>query len=205
LGVSPETAALRDTPRILLFAGSIRAGAYSGKVADAAEKELVLQGAEVTRISLGDFPLPIMNQDLEAEHGVPENAAKLARLFVAHNAVMICTPEYNGSMPPLLKNAIDWISRVKENGKSVRAFNGKVGCICSSSDGHFAGIRSASHLRQVLAHIQMEVIAPQVSVPNAGEAFDENGEFRAERLRNGMTRTCTALIDAASLRMMVDR
>lgn len=191
-------------PRILLFAGSIRTGAYSGKVADAAQKELALQGAEVTRISLGDFPLPIMNQDLEADEGVPENAAKLARLFVAHDAVMICTPEYNGSMPPLLKNAIDWISRVKENGKSLRAFNGKIGCICSSSDGQFAGIRSASHLRQVLAHIQMEVIAPQVSVPNAGEAFDENGDFKEERLRNGMSRACRVLIEAASLYMRAD-
>ena len=195
---------MRTAPRILLFTGSIRTGAYSGKVADAAQKELVLQGAEVTRISLGDFPLPIMNQDLEDEQGVPENAAKLARLIVSHDAVMICTPEYNGSMPPLLKNALDWITRVKENGRSVRAFNGKLGCICSSSDGHFAGIRSASHLRQVLAHIQMDVIAPEVSVPNAAEAFDENGGFKAERLRDGMSRACRALFEAASLRMRAD-
>lgn len=192
-------------PRILLFAGSTRTGAYSGKVADAAQKELALQAAEVTRISLGDFPLPIMNQDLEVEEGVPENAAKLARLILAHDAVMICTPEYNGSMPPLLKNAIDWITRVKEGGKGVRAFNGKLGCICSSSDGHFAGIRSASHLRQVLSHIQMELIAPQVSVPNAGEAFDDNGDFKEERLRAGMHRTCRILIETASLRMLADR
>lgn len=191
-------------PRILLFAGSTRTGAYSGKVADIAQKELALQGAEVTRISLGDFPLPIMNQDLEAEEGVPENAVKLARLFVTHDAVMICTPEYNGSMPPLLKNAIDWISRAKENGKSICAFSGRIGCICSSSEGYFAGVRSASHLRQVLAHIQMEVIAPQVSVPNASEAFDENGDFRAERLRSGMNHACKVLIQEAVLHMRTD-
>lgn len=191
-------------PRILLFAGSTRTGAYSGKVADLAQKELALQGAEVTRISLADFPLPIMNQDLEAEEGVPENAIKLARLFVAHDAVMICTPEYNGSMPPLLKNTIDWISRAKENGKSIRAFGGKIGCICSSSEGNFAGIRSASHLRQVLVHIQMEVIAPQVSVPNANEAFEENGEFKSERPRSGMNRTCKTLVEEAALHMRAD-
>ncbi|MBX3596633.1 MAG: NAD(P)H-dependent oxidoreductase [Rhizobiaceae bacterium] len=191
-------------PRILLFAGSIRTGAYSGKVAAAAQKELALQGAEVTRISLGDYPLPIMNQDLETEEGVPENAIKLARLFASHDAVMICTPEYNGSIPPLLKNAIDWISRAKENGKPIRAFSGRIGCICCSSNGHFAGIRSASHLRQVLAHIQMDVIASQVSVPNAGEAFDQNGDFKEERLRNGMNRTCKALIETASLCMQMD-
>src|SRR5690606_39682348 len=104
------------TPKILVFAGSIRSGAYSGKTADLAQKELAIQGAEVTRISLADYPLPFMDQDLEAEKGVPENAIKLARLFIAHDGILIATPEYNGSLPPLLKNAIDWISRVREDG-----------------------------------------------------------------------------------------
>ena len=71
--------------------------------------------------------------------------------------------------------------------------------ICSSSDGHFAGIRSANHLRAVLSHIQMEVIAPQVSVPSAGEAFDDDGNFREERLRKGMARLCSTLITHARL------
>lgn len=187
------------TPRILVFAGSTRTGAYSGKVADAATKELALQGANVTRISLADYPLPIMNEDLEKEQGVPENAVKLARLFVEHDAILIATPEYNGSMPPLLKNTIDWISRVrKEHGVPQRPLPGKVAAICSSSEGHFAGIRSAAHLRAVLAHIQMDVIAPQVSVPNAGGAFEADGNFREERLRNSMTRLCEALVERAA-------
>ena len=72
-----------------------------------------MQGAEVTRISLADYPLPIMDEDLESEKGVPENAVKLARLIAAHDALLIATPEYNGSIPPLLKNTIDWVSRVR--------------------------------------------------------------------------------------------
>ncbi|MDQ6434226.1 NAD(P)H-dependent oxidoreductase [Mesorhizobium sp. LHD-90] len=185
-------------PTILVFAGSIRTGAYSGRTADAAMKELALQGAEVTRISLADYPLPIMDQDLETEKGVPDNAVKLARLFVEHDAILIATPEYNGSMPPLLKNTIDWISRVRrDRGVPVRPLSGKVVALCSSSEGHFAGIRSAAHLRAVLSHIQMEVIAPQVSVPNAGVAFDEDGNFREERLRSGMERLCRTLIERA--------
>ncbi len=160
------------TPKILVFAGSIRSGAFSGKNADAAMKELALQGAEVTRISLADYPLPIMDQDLEAEKGVPDNALKLARLFVEHDGVLIATPEYNGSIPPLLKNTIDWISRVKgDRREPLKPFTGKVVAVCSSSDGHFAGIRSANHLRAVLSHIQMEVISPQVSVPNGGRGL----------------------------------
>jgi chromate reductase, NAD(P)H dehydrogenase (quinone) len=187
-------------PRILVFAGSIRTGAYSGKTADIAQRELALQGAEVTRISLADYPLPIMDQDLEREKGVPENAVRLARLFAAHDAILICTPEYNGSMPPLLKNVIDWVSRVKnDGGKPLRPYPGKVVGICSSSDGHFAGIRSATHLRAVLSHIQMEVISPQVSVPHGAEAFDEDGNFREERLRKGMERVCRTLIERARM------
>jgi hypothetical protein len=86
-------------------------------VADCAQKELAMQGAEVTRISLADYPLPIMDEDLEREKGIPENAYKLARLFASHDALLICTPEYNGSIPPLLKNTIDWVSRIsKDNG-----------------------------------------------------------------------------------------
>jgi chromate reductase len=187
-------------PKILVFAGSIRTGAYSGKVAGVAQKELALQGAEVTRISLADYPLPLMDQDLEAEKGIPENAYKLGRLIAAHDAVLICTPEYNGSIPPLVKNTIDWVSRIhRDNGRPITIYPGKVAAICSSSDGHFAGIRSANHLRAVLSHIQMEVIAPQVSVPNADEAFDADGEFKEERLRKGMTRLCATLITHARM------
>ena len=78
--------------KILVFAGSLRTGAYSDKTADAAMKELALQGAEVTRISLADYPLPIMDQDLEKEKGVPENAVRLARLIAGHDGVLIATP-----------------------------------------------------------------------------------------------------------------
>ena len=78
-----------------------------------------MQGAEVTRISLGDYPLPIMDEDLEKEKGIPENAVKLGRLIAAHDGLLIATPEYNGSLPPLLKNSIDWVSRVRRDGGRV--------------------------------------------------------------------------------------
>ena len=71
-------------PKILVFAGSVRSGAYSGRTADVAQKELAMQGAEVTRISLADYALPILDEDFEKEKGVPENAVKLGRLIIAH-------------------------------------------------------------------------------------------------------------------------
>lgn len=188
------------TPKILVFAGSIRSGAFSAKTADIAARTLALHGAEVTRISLADYPLPIMDEDLQKQEGIPANAYALARLIDAHDGLLIATPEYNSSIPPLLKNAIDWISRIKTDGeRSLRPLPGKVVAICSSSPGHFAGIRAASHLRQVLAHIQMDLVSPQCSVPNAEEAFDENGEFREERMSRSMQTVCRTLIEHAWL------
>ncbi|WP_246225894.1 NADPH-dependent FMN reductase [Chelativorans xinjiangense] len=188
-------------PKILVFAGSIRSGALSGKTADAAVKELALQGAEVTRISLADYPLPILNQDLEREKGVPENAVKLAHMLAAHDGLLIATPEYNSSLPPLLKNTIDWISRVKADaqGRSLRAFSGKPVALCSSSNGGYAGVRAINHLRAVLVHCQAEIVTPQCSVPRAQEAFDEKGDFLEERLQKAMARVCRTLIERARM------
>ncbi|MEW9806323.1 NADPH-dependent FMN reductase [Mesorhizobium sp. ZMM04-5] len=187
-------------PRILVFAGSLRTGAYSARTADAAMKELALQGADITRISLGDYALPLMDQDLEAEKGVPENALKLARQIAAHDGLMIASPEYNASIPPLLKNAIDWTSRVRrDGGRPFKPFEGKVAALCSSSDGAFAGVRGLYHLRAVLMACHVEVISPQCSVARASEAFDEDGQFREERLRHQMTTVCRTLIDRAAM------
>jgi len=187
-------------PRILVFAGSIRSGAFSGRTADAAQKELAMQGAEVTRISLGDYPLPIMDEDLEKEEGVPDSAVKLGRLIVAHDGLLIATPEYNGSIPPLLKNSIDWVSRLRNDGShSFRPLAGKVAGLCSSSKGPFAGIRCINHLRAVLVRCQMEVVTPECSVPEGGKAFDEDGNFRDERLRQSMERLCRTLIETSRM------
>lgn len=188
-------------PRILVFAGSTRIGAFSGRTADAATRELVLQGAEVTRISLADYPLPLMNQDLENEKGIPDPAIKLAYMINAHDGLLIATPEYNASIPPLLKNAIDWISRVNMDtqGRPLRIFKGKVIGLCSSSNGNYAGIRAINHLRAVLVHCQAEVISPQCSVPHGQDAFDDDGAFREERLRKSMTTVCQTLIERARM------
>jgi NAD(P)H-dependent FMN reductase len=188
------------TARILVFAGSIRTGAYSGRTADAAERELAMQGAEVTRISLADYPLPIMDQDLEKEKGIPENAMRLGRQIAAHDGFLIASPEYNSSIPPLLKNAIDWVSRIhKDGGVVFKPYAGKVAALCSSSEGNFAGVRGLYHLRSVLMNCQVEVITPQCSVGHAHEAFDENGQFKEERLRHTMENVAKTLIERASM------
>ncbi|MFC5586639.1 NADPH-dependent FMN reductase [Nitratireductor kimnyeongensis] len=188
------------TPKILVFAGSIRTGAFSGKTADAAMKELAQQGSEVTRISLADYPLPIMDQDLEKEKGIPDNAYRLGRLIAAHDGVLIASPEYNASIPPLLKNTVDWISRVsKDGGKPLRPWTGKPVGLCSSSDGNFAGIRGLYHLRAVLMNCKADIITQQCSVARAQDAFDENGNFKDDRTRGMMEAVCSSLIERARL------
>src|SRR3979411_3512329 len=100
--------------KILVSPGSLRSGSLNAKLAAAAAHEFVQMGAEVTRISLSDFPLPIYDGDLQAKSGVPKHAVNLKRMIGAHHGVLIVTPEYNSSLPPLLKNAIDWVTRVQD-------------------------------------------------------------------------------------------
>ena len=100
--------------KILVIPGSLRTGSLNARLAAAAAYEFAQAGAEVTRISLGDFPLPIYDGDLQAKSGVPKNAINLKRMIGAHHGVLIVTPEYNSSVPPLVKNAIDWVTRVQD-------------------------------------------------------------------------------------------
>ncbi|PWL19507.1 FMN reductase [Falsochrobactrum shanghaiense] len=186
------------SPRILVFAGSIRTGAFSGQMADAASQQLAELGAEVTRISLVDYPLPIMDEDLEKEKGVPENAMRLGRLFAAHDGLMICSPEYNASIPPLLKNTLDWVSRISKDGdKPFKPYAGLTVGLCSTSDGNFAGMRGLYHLRAVLMAVGTQIVTEQCSVAHASEAFNEDGRLKNERSAKALHRVCASLIEHA--------
>ncbi len=181
-------------PKILVFAGSSRSGAYSGKLAAAAALELAKTGAEVTRIALIDYPLPIIDEDLEKEKGIPDNAYRLARLFAAHDGMLICSPEYNASIPPLLKNTLDWVSRIsKDNAKPLKPYQGRIAALCSTSPGAFAGIRGLIHLRAVAVTLGMTVISEQCSIAGANDAFDENGLLKAPRSQAALANVANAL------------
>jgi NAD(P)H-dependent FMN reductase len=166
-------------PKILVFGGSIRSGSLSAKLAALAAKEIALADGDVTHISLADYPLPIYDGDLEAAKGVPENAMKLAGLIAANDGIFIATPEYNHSLPPLLKNAIDWTSRIR--GSSGIHYRGKVYAIGSTSDGMIGGARALIDLRKVLATgLGAIVIAERIEVGRAQDAFDETGHLIPE-------------------------
>jgi chromate reductase, NAD(P)H dehydrogenase (quinone) len=186
-------------PKILVFAGSNRTGAYSGALAAVAA--LGKAGADVTRIALADYPLPIMDEDLEKAEGIPQNAIRLGRMIAAHDGLLIVSPEYNSSIPPLLKNAIDWVSRIsKDEGRPFKPFNGRIAALCSTSPGTFAGIRGLYHLRSVCMNVGLTVITEQCSVGLADEAFAEDGSLKSPRSQAALdkvagvlTSTCRAL------------
>jgi chromate reductase, NAD(P)H dehydrogenase (quinone) len=185
--------------RILVLNGSNRSGSFSGKLADAAMREILRQEGEVTRIALIDYPLPLMDEDLEREKGIPENALKLARLIASHDGLYIATPEYNGSIPPLLKNVIDWVSRVSRDGdRPLKPYASKVAALGSSSTGTFAGIRAIAHLRAILAHVGIQVVSEQCSVPNAQNAFDDAGFLKDDRTQQNIEKSARSLLEQAA-------
>ena len=186
-------------PKILVFAGSIRTGSHNVRLAALATKELLLAGADVTRISLVDYAMPLYDGDLEARSGPPGNALKLKQLISAHQGVFIASPEYNASVTPLLKNTIDWISRVRERGEPpLAAYKNRVFALGGASDGAYGAMRSLMALRQVLElGCGALVIPDQIAVMRASEAFDEMDNLKDERAASLLKRVAERLTDMA--------
>jgi chromate reductase len=183
--------------KILVIPGSLRSGSHNGRLAALATKELTIAEAEVTRISLGDYPLPIYDADLAAKSGPPFNAVKLKQMMSAHGGVFIASPEYNASITPLLKNTIDWISAVRERGEpALAAYQNRVFALGAASPGRSGGMQSLIALRQVLAvGCRALVIPEQVTVPNAEQAFDERDELKDTRAAGQLKLVARRLID----------
>lgn len=183
-------------PRILVFPGSIRSGSFNASLADAAASILAGLGAEVTRISLADYPMPLVDEDLMSAEGVPENALKLARQIAAHDGVFLACPEYNASITPLMKNTIDWVSLVgTDGGRPLKAWAGKPVALGSASDGKFGGIRGLYHVRAVLMNVGCEVLSAQVGVSFASRAFDEVGMVKDDMGKPLLDAACRSLVE----------
>lgn len=166
-------------PKILCFSGSIRSGSINVRLLDAAIRELSSLDCEITRISLEDYILPIYNGDLEEKEGIPENAIKLAKLMAAHDGYFITCPEYNGSLSALMKNTIDWMTRVPV--EQAVPFKDKVAAIGACSPGGMGGIAMLYHLREILVRLGSLVVSEQVAVGNGFNAFDDMDRLTDER------------------------
>ena len=162
-------------PRILAFAGSARQQSLNKKLVQVAAQGARQAGAEVTVLDLRDYPLPLYDGDIEAGEGVPDNVRRLRRLMLDHQGFLIASPEYNGSVSPLLKNLIDWCSRPVDGEDGLAPYRNKVVVLMSASPGGFGGLRALPHLRTVLSGIGAIVLPDQVAVPKAHEAFAPQG------------------------------
>ena len=160
--------------KILVIPGSLRTGSHNARLAAAAAHELAQAGAEVTRISLSDFPLPIYDGDLQGKSGVPKHAVNLKRMMSAHHGVLIVTPEYNSSVPPLVKNTIDWVSRVQDPHETRgQVFRDRAFAIAAASDDRLGGTRALAALRLILTACHALVVPNQLALSFADEAYDD--------------------------------
>ena len=158
-------------------------------------------GAEVTVVDLADYPLPVFDEDLEADEGMPEKAAALKQLFLSHDGLMISSPEYNSSISGALKNVIDWVSRSAPGEPAKAAFLGKAAVLMAASPGELGGLRGLVHLRSILGNISVIVLPDQIAVPQAHKAFDEHDQLtdakqqsRIEGLGATLTKTLVKLL-----------
>ncbi len=165
--------------KILAFAGSARTASFNKKLVKLAADGAKASGAEVTYIDLLDYPMPLFNEDLEAQDGLPDTVLQFKTLLHSHQGFLIACPEYNGSITPLLKNAIDWASRpVPQSPPTPSCFKGKIAALLATSPGGLGGIRGLAHVRDILEGIGVLVIPEQKAIPHAYQAFDEQGNLR---------------------------
>jgi NAD(P)H-dependent FMN reductase len=170
-------------PRILAFGGSLRRESFNQKLATLAAAGARAAGAEVTLITLRDFPLPVFDADLEDASGLPDNAKKLKTLFREHHGLLISSPEYNSSISSSLKTVIDWVSRSESDDEpTLVAFTGKTAALCAASPGALGGLRGLVHVRAILGNLGVTVLPEQVTVSKAYEAFRPDGSLADEKL-----------------------
>ena len=186
-------------PKILVFAGSIRTGSFNARLAALAAKEIALAGADVTHISLVDYPMPLYDGDIEAKSGPPEGAVRLKRMMCSHHGVFIASPEYNASVTPLLKNVIDWVSRVRDRNEApLAAYRDRAFAVGAASNGSYGGMRSLIALRHVLElGCGALVIPEQIIVRGAAGAFDETDHLNDEQLARQLQTVARRLVDMA--------
>lgn len=180
-------------PKILAFAGSARGESWNKKLVRAAAEGARKAGCEVTLLDLADYPLPIMDEDLEARDGLPANAKKLKDIFIDHQGLLIASPEHNSSVSSLLKNTIDWLSRPVAGQPRMACFAGKAAALLSASPGALGGLRGLVHLRAILGNIEVLVLPQQFALVKAHEAFDASGKLKSPEQQAAVEGVAAAL------------
>ena len=190
-------------PRLLAFAGSLREGSYNRRLIPVLAEGARAAGAQVTLIELRDYPLPVYDGDIEAT-GMPPQMRQLQQLMREHDGLLISTPEYNGSMPALVKNILDWISRPMEDGRMGTAlFQDKVAGIVSASPGALGGLRSLLVLRDALAKLGLVVVPQQVAVGQVADKLVATGQLKDDKQRAAVHAVGAAVARLTAARLAV--
>jgi chromate reductase len=166
--------------RLLFFAGSAREGSYNKKLARLAQHIATANGIEGVFVDLKDYPMPLYHGDLEANEGPPLKAQEFKALLAEYQGVFIATPEYNSSIPALLKNTLDWVTQVRAKGETgLEVYKTRVFAISGASPGYYGAMRSLLTLRQILeVGVGATVIPQQLALPRANDAFEEDGSLK---------------------------
>jgi NAD(P)H-dependent FMN reductase len=178
---------------LLFFAGSTRQGSLNKRLALAGQGAAERLGFAASFIDLADYPMPIYSGDLEAAEGPPEAARLLKAVFEQHHGIFIASPEYNASFTPLLKNTLDWVSRVRGEGEPpLQVYKTRVWALGAASGGGYGGMRGLIALRQTLAlGLGALVLSDQIAVSGADKVLGEDGSLsdpRFSSLLDGVVR-----------------
>lgn len=170
---------MSNEPRLLFLAGSARTGSYNKRLAQIGAAIAHANGIKATFADLGDYPMALYDGDEDAASGQPDTARKLLALMLVHSGVFIASPEYNASVTPLLKNALDWVSRIRDDGDAGReVFRTRVFALGAASPGGTGGLRGLVATRYVLEMGLGALVLPdQVLVARAASAFNDNGHL----------------------------
>jgi NAD(P)H-dependent FMN reductase len=182
--------------KLLFIAGSARHGALSGRLRDAARGIADAAGAQTTVLDLRALALPVYDGDLEAAEGVPAGAAVLRDALREHDGLVLVTPEYNGFPTPLVINAFDWLSRLKDG---LPTTADKPVALLSSSPGAAGGLRAMNFMRQYLQMAFAMIVVPQQqAVGAAAQAFAADGTLADPKVAAGVDKALRAVLRLAA-------
>ncbi len=176
--------------RLLIFGASLRRGSLNGRLAASAALVVEEKGGTVDLARMSDFDCPAYDLDVEKEKGIPAGARHFRERLLASDAFIVASPEYNASMPGVLKNVIDWTSRFQP-----QPFNGRQALLLSASPSMAGGNRGLWALRIPFEHLGARVYPDMYSLAQAHEALDAGGRIKNDTLRQRFERTLDCFMD----------
>lgn len=180
----------REAVRFLVFSASLRQGSLNTRLAELAAITIEAKGGQVDLATMAEFDTPSFNADVQRDAGVPPGAVVLRQRLEACDGFVISSPEYNASMPGLLKNAVNWVSRF-----DPQPFNERHCLLMSASPSMAGGNRGLWSLRIPFEHLSARVYPDMFSLAQADRAFDGDHRIADERLMHRFEATVAGFMD----------